>query len=120
MFLQGPRLKSLSEQLSNAYDAYLQILLHIDARVDTALGRDGQWHVNNMCAPCLYKTMAEPPLKFSFLGCMDGNNSLKLIDSTFRAGMVRPDDRASASFRHLTTEQVDVFKDEVMNSQKVS
>ncbi|KAJ7834538.1 hypothetical protein B0H14DRAFT_3110028 [Mycena olivaceomarginata] len=116
---EGPRLKSLSEQLSNAYDAYLQILLHIDARVDTALGRDGQWHANNVCAPCLYKTMAEPPLKFSFLGCMDRNNSLKLIDSTFRAGMVRPDDRASASFHHLTTEQVDVFKDEVTNSQKV-
>ncbi|KAF8135247.1 hypothetical protein K438DRAFT_2123358 [Mycena galopus ATCC 62051] len=117
---EGPRLKSLSEQLSNAYDAYLEILHQVDGRVDAALGRDGKWHANNVCAPCLYTTTAEPPLKFSFLACMDGNNSLKLIDSTFRAGTVRPDDRASASFRRLTTEQVDVFKDEVMNSQKVS
>jgi hypothetical protein len=119
--LQGPHLKSLSEQqLSSAYDVYLEILNQVDAQVDTALGHDEQWHANNVCAPCLYKTLAEPPLKFSFLSCMDGNNSLKLIDSTFHAGTVHPDDRASASFRRLTTEQVDVFKDEVTNSQKVS
>jgi hypothetical protein len=50
---------------------------------------------------------------------MDGNNSLKLVDATFRAGHLRPDNRASTSFRWLTPEQVDVFKDEVTDSQKV-
>jgi hypothetical protein len=50
---------------------------------------------------------------------MDGNNSLKLVDATFLAGNSHPDNRASTSFRWLTAAQVDVFKDEVANSQKV-
>ncbi|KAJ7796714.1 hypothetical protein B0H14DRAFT_2390399 [Mycena olivaceomarginata] len=117
---QGPRLKALAEQLGNAYDAYLEILRRVDARLDMVLNQDATWYARNVCAPCLYKTEDEQPLKFSFLGCMDGNNSLKLVDSTFRAGTIRQDDRASRSFCWLTTEQVDIFKDKVINSRKVS
>ncbi|KAJ7279762.1 hypothetical protein C8J57DRAFT_1434098 [Mycena rebaudengoi] len=102
-----PRHPGLAEHLSSAYDAYLEILRQVDAR-----------YIRNICAPCLYKLENEPPLRFSWLGCMDGNNSLKLVDATFRAGSVRPDNRASTSFCWLTPEQVDVFKDEVENSQK--
>ncbi|KAJ7229692.1 hypothetical protein C8J57DRAFT_1092435 [Mycena rebaudengoi] len=115
-----PRHPGLAEHLSSAYDAYLEILRQVDARVDLAMGRDAAWYIRNICAPCLYKLENEPPLRFSWLGCMDGNNSLKLVDATFRAGSVRPDNRASTSFRWLTPEQVDVFKDEVENSQKVT
>ncbi|KAJ7199256.1 hypothetical protein GGX14DRAFT_536557 [Mycena pura] len=114
-----PRISDLAEQLSTAYDAYLQILREVDIQVNSALNRDADWQVQNVCAPCLYKTEGEDPLKFSFLACMDGNNSLKLVDSTFRAGTARLDDRLSTSFRRLTAQQVDIFKDEVRESQKV-
>ncbi|KAJ6491155.1 hypothetical protein C8R45DRAFT_825830, partial [Mycena sanguinolenta] len=97
-----PRQSSLAEQLTTAYDAYLEIIRQVDARTHLALGRDQSWHAQNVCAPCLYKTVNAPPLKFSFLACMDGNNSLKLVDSTFCPGQVRPDDRSSISFRWLT------------------
>lgn len=50
---------------------------------------------------------------------MDGNNSLKLVDSTFRAGHPRFDNRTSTSFRWLTPTEVDLYKDEVVNAPKV-
>ena len=52
-------------------------------------------------------------MKFSFLAAMDGNNSLKLVDSMFRSGKVRHDNRTTDSLRWITPEDVDVFKDEV-------
>ncbi|KAJ7119405.1 hypothetical protein C8R44DRAFT_624749 [Mycena epipterygia] len=108
---QGPRRPALAERLSTAYDAYLEIMRRVDACTDTAMGRDNAWHIQNVCAPCLYKINNETPLRFSWLGCMDGNSSLKLVDATFRSGSVRPDNRSSTSFRWLSPEQVDVFKD---------
>ncbi|KAJ7758763.1 hypothetical protein B0H14DRAFT_3896000 [Mycena olivaceomarginata] len=89
-----PRRSYLSEQLSSAYDAYLAIMHE------------------NVCPPCFYKTDGEPHLKYKFLGTMDGNNSLKLVDTPFRPGL-RPDNRQSTSPRWITPEQVDVYKDEV-------
>ncbi|KAJ6624401.1 hypothetical protein B0H10DRAFT_2212814 [Mycena sp. CBHHK59/15] len=115
---EAPQRSSLAEQLSVAYDAYLEIMRRVDSRASLALGRDAAWFIHNVCAPCLYKLKNEPHLKFSFLSCMDGNNSLKLIDATFRTGSLRADNRASTSFRWLTPEQVDVFKDEVADAQK--
>ncbi|KAJ7020928.1 hypothetical protein C8F04DRAFT_973468, partial [Mycena alexandri] len=109
----------LAEQLSTAYDAYLKVIRETDARVHAALGRNAAWYIRNVCAPCMYKTVNELPLKFSWLGCMDGNNSLKLVDATFLAGNTRLNNRASTSFRWLTPAQVDAFKDEVADSQKV-
>jgi len=44
---------------------------------------------------------------------MDGNNSLKLVDSTFHSGSERFDNRESSSKRWISPEDVDVFKDEV-------
>lgn len=91
----------------------------MDQCTQAALGRDEQWKAKNICPPCFYKLTNEARLKFSWLGCMDGNNSLKLIDSTFRAGLPRFDNQKSDSFCWLTTAEVDVFKDEVKNSEKV-
>jgi hypothetical protein len=118
LLLQGPRRPALAERLSAAYDAYLEIMRRVDARADAAMGRDNAWHIKNVCAPCLYKVNNEAPLRFSWLGCMDGNSSLKLVDATFRSGATRPDNRSSTSFRWLSPEQVNVFKDEVAESQK--
>ncbi|KAJ7792184.1 hypothetical protein B0H14DRAFT_3160393 [Mycena olivaceomarginata] len=111
-----PRRSYLSEQLSSAYDAYLAIMREVDARVDAAMGRTGDWHSQNVCPPCFYKTDGEPHLKYKFLGTMDGNNSLKLVDTPFRPGL-RPDNRQSTSPRWITPEQVDVYKDEVAIAQ---
>ncbi|KAJ7340863.1 hypothetical protein DFH08DRAFT_963708 [Mycena albidolilacea] len=88
------RSSNLVDQLSTAYDAYLAILRGVDNRVQAALNQGEH--------------------------CIDGNNSLKLIDSTFRAGLPRFDNRKSDPFQWLTTAEVDVFKDEVKNSEKVS
>ena len=65
----------------------------------------------------MYKLTDEPPLKFSMLAAIDGNNSLKLVDSTFRSGSSREDDRNSTSSRWIKPDDVDIFKDEVVNSR---
>jgi hypothetical protein len=119
--LQGPRKSALQSQLSTAYDAYLEIIRGVDARARIALGRSGRWYMDNVCPPCLYKTIDEPALKFSFLAAVDGNNSLKSVATEFKAGAPRADDRITRGIddRWLTPEEVNVFKDEVTNSQKV-
>ena len=86
----------------------------MDARVDAAMGRDtSRWKALNVCAPCLYKLDNEPPLKYSLLVTMDGNQSLKLVDNLFRSGNPLRDDRAGRSSIWLTPEEVDKWKDEV-------
>ncbi|KAJ6579764.1 hypothetical protein B0H10DRAFT_2342373 [Mycena sp. CBHHK59/15] len=117
----GPRKSALASQLSTAYDAYLEIIRGVEARCRVALGRTGTWYMDNVCPPCLYKTVNEPYLKFSWLGAMDGNNSLKSIANEFKSGSVRSDDRLKRDVhdRWLTPEEVDLFKDEVADSQKV-
>jgi len=69
--------------------------------------------MKNVCALCLYKTKDEPKLKFEFLSAMDGNNSLKLVDSTYHAGTVQTDSRRTESPRWIKPEDVDLFKDKV-------
>ncbi|KAJ6624349.1 hypothetical protein B0H10DRAFT_1784870, partial [Mycena sp. CBHHK59/15] len=87
-------------------------------RLQCLLGNTS-WNVKNVCPPCLYKTASKPRLKYSFLAAMDGNNSLKLVDSTYQAGTQRAGDQTSSSPRWLSPKQVNIFKDEVANSQKV-
>ncbi|KAJ6573774.1 hypothetical protein DFH09DRAFT_1246596 [Mycena vulgaris] len=106
----APRKAYLAEQLTTTYDAYLAILRSVDGRVQAALGRDEDWKAKNICPPCFYKVT----------GCMDGNNSLKLVDSTFLAGQSRFDNRKTESFRWLTAAVVDIFKDEVKTAPKLN
>ncbi|KAJ7331575.1 hypothetical protein DFH08DRAFT_814884 [Mycena albidolilacea] len=103
----------LAEQLTSAYDAYLEIQRRVDQRIKVALGRDDTWDAKNVCPPCFYRVEDEAPPKYSFLGALDGGSSLKLVDSTFRAGNPRFDNRKTTSFRWLTPTEVDRFKDEV-------
>ncbi|KAF7372185.1 hypothetical protein MVEN_00077700 [Mycena venus] len=115
-----PRKTYLAKQLTNAYDAYLEIQHCVDQRVKVSLGRDETWDAKGVCPPCFYRVQNEPHLKYSFLGALDGGNSLKLVDSTFRAGNPRFDNRKLTSFRWLTPMEVDRYKDEVKNSPKMS
>lgn len=64
---------------STAYDFYLRIREEVDARVMSALGRDGLWRRKNACSACTYKLDGEEKLEFSMLTTMDGNDSLKRI-----------------------------------------
>jgi hypothetical protein len=113
-----PRKTHLAEQLSSSFDCYLQILHKVDNQTQVSLDRDGDWNMRHVCLPCMYKTADEPPLKYSMLVAMDGNNSLKLVDNTFCAGTPHPDDHTSSVPRWIQSEDVDRFKDEVANSQK--
>ncbi|RPD52686.1 hypothetical protein L226DRAFT_576759 [Lentinus tigrinus ALCF2SS1-7] len=82
-----PYWKGLVEQFSHTYDVYLELLRRIDMRVRAALKQDTPgWRMHNACAPCLYTLDNEPRLKHSLLVTMDGNQSLKLVDSIFRSG----------------------------------
>ena len=81
--------------------------------VSHELGQDNSWNMKNVCPPCLYEVEDEPKLRFRFLAAMDGNNSLKLVDSIFRPGSVRKDSRTTTSHQWIPPEEVDIFKDEV-------
>ncbi|THU78145.1 hypothetical protein K435DRAFT_700709, partial [Dendrothele bispora CBS 962.96] len=70
----------LREQFSICFDVYLSILAATKTRVNCVLGRDGaNWRVANTCAACQYRLEGEEQLKFSMMGCMDGNDSLKRV-----------------------------------------
>ncbi|KIY51425.1 hypothetical protein FISHEDRAFT_37141 [Fistulina hepatica ATCC 64428] len=114
-----PRRYYLARQFSWAYDVYLGILRAINADVNAALNRrDPEIQAKLLCAPCMYRLEEDAPLRPSMLVACDGNNSLKLIDSSFRIGQVRVDDRRLPSFRYLEPEEVDVFKDDVARARK--
>ncbi|KAG6863691.1 hypothetical protein C0993_010615 [Termitomyces sp. T159_Od127] len=103
--------------LSNAFDVYLGILRIIDKRVAQELGRDGEnWRVLNACPPCSNVLEDEPPLRFSRMFVLDGNNSLK------RVGL--PGDQQVGDLRtfeesdyYLSHKFVDRFANEVKKHQ---
>jgi hypothetical protein len=66
----------------------------------------------------MYKIDNEPELTFSMLVTADGNQSLRLVDSTFLAGDLRPDGRVLTSSRWISPEEVDIYKDEVRSRKK--
>ncbi|KIY44561.1 hypothetical protein FISHEDRAFT_51193, partial [Fistulina hepatica ATCC 64428] len=113
-----PRKPYLSRQLSSAFDAYLSIQRSVDGQVLQALEHNNPVsQAELVCAPCCYRLEEEIELRPSMLVACDGNNSLKLIDSTFRPGELRSDDRTLPSFRYLESNAVDVFKDDVARQQ---
>ncbi|KAI5991218.1 hypothetical protein EDD15DRAFT_2388647 [Pisolithus albus] len=78
-----PYRPNLAMQLSNAFDAYLDILDRVDRRLQHELGWDGpNWRLQNECPTCFYKLQNEPELDFSWLVSIDGNNSLKRWNPT--------------------------------------
>ncbi|KAH7903298.1 hypothetical protein BJ138DRAFT_1020872 [Hygrophoropsis aurantiaca] len=109
----------LADQLRTAYDVYLEIQRIVDRRIKHVLGHDTlHWRMQNSCPACQYKVVNEPPLRFSFLCAMDGNNSLKLVDSMLRWGSERYDPRDARSDIWMTEEFVDQYKNEVRSSRQ--
>ncbi|KAI0083349.1 hypothetical protein BDY19DRAFT_987928 [Irpex rosettiformis] len=107
-------LDSYREQLSIAFDAYLDILRRVRQEVDCTLGRDTpNWRIKNACPCCNYKLKDEPQLIPSRLLAMDGNNSAKRVAS---AGLV--DFSTFESDYFLSRDEVDRFKDEVKGRKR--
>ncbi|KAJ8092015.1 hypothetical protein PM082_024251 [Marasmius tenuissimus] len=109
---------SLEDQLRVAYDAYLWIQREVQSRVDHELGRDSSHFIRNVCPPCLYQLDNEELLTPSILLAMDGNNSLKMVDSEKHSGRTRFDTRSIEHPRWLDAATVDIFKDEVADSYR--
>ncbi|KJA18878.1 hypothetical protein HYPSUDRAFT_144367, partial [Hypholoma sublateritium FD-334 SS-4] len=105
-----------AEQFSGAYDCYIEILREVVRRRQGTLKHNVKWEHQNICPPCLYRVENELTMRFSMLISMDGNNSLKLVDSTFQAGTVRDDDHNISSYRWISPKEVDIFKDAVKHS----
>ncbi|KAH7905971.1 hypothetical protein BJ138DRAFT_1016948, partial [Hygrophoropsis aurantiaca] len=72
------------------------------------------------CPPCQYRTEDEPPLAFSVLCALDGNNSAKLADPVLRGGTKHPDPRDGTSPIWLSESYVDQFKDEVSRAHNAA
>ena len=105
-----PYHRYLRNQLSKAYDVFLDICHHIDQLVDQALGHDPQTHLSRLCPPCFSTVPGEPNLEFSVLVSMDGNNSLKQIGPATQGYDEIPDSRRMPLDRWLMPGEVDVFK----------
>ncbi|RPD53405.1 hypothetical protein L226DRAFT_548449 [Lentinus tigrinus ALCF2SS1-7] len=116
-----PYWKGLVAQFSNTYDIYLDILDRIDNRVRAVLKQDTpEWWMCNACAPCLYTLENESKLSRSMLVTMDGNQSLKLVDSAFRSGTPLLDSRQARTDYWIPTAEVDRFKDEVGQAKDIN
>ena len=61
--IQIPYDPHLRSMISDAFDIYLEILLRVDERVMSALGRDApDWRAVNSCPACAYKVREFDPL----------------------------------------------------------
>ena len=100
------------------YDCYLEILHVVDEYTWQALHQDEVWKICHVCPPCLYKLKDELLIKYFMLAAMDGNNLLKLVDSTFHSGTSCTDGCISMSSRWISPEDVD--HEVSLSHQKVS
>ncbi|KAG1745399.1 uncharacterized protein EDB91DRAFT_1049934, partial [Suillus paluster] len=101
--------QALRDQFAIAFDAYLDILRHIQELVNIALKCDGpHWRMLHLCPACDYKQENEPTLIPARMDSMDGNSSLKRVDGSGHA-----DDRVFETSYLISPDEVDTFKDDV-------
>ncbi|KAG8696739.1 hypothetical protein FRC08_006965 [Ceratobasidium sp. 394] len=102
------------DQLTDALDVYLMVEREVQHRVAVALGRDDpHWRLRNACMACTYKLESEPPLQYSMLVTMDGNDSLKHV-----AEAATSDRRTYQSSYYLTRDEVNACANEVQRRKK--
>ncbi|KAG6906459.1 hypothetical protein DXG01_013831 [Tephrocybe rancida] len=113
----------LAQQFSFAFDLYLAIRTNVQSRVNAALGHNlSKWCLKNACPACTYKLEGEGNLIFKILFTMDGNDSLKHLQSAKKSppadgdpgqplllaeSNTRHDSRSVPGDRYLTREEVD-------------
>ncbi|KAG8733227.1 hypothetical protein FRC10_000340 [Ceratobasidium sp. 414] len=101
-------------QLTAALDVYLMIEREVGQRLAVAMGRDDpNWRLKNACMACTYRLENEPPMLYSMLVTMDGNDSLKHIAQAAAA-----DHRTYESSYYLTQAEVDTCANEVPRRRK--
>ncbi|KAG6835432.1 hypothetical protein H0H93_001533 [Arthromyces matolae] len=116
-----PHRRYYRNALSNAFDAYLDMLRLVDRRVLKVLQRDGpNWRVLHACPPCTYELNDEPPLKFSRMFAMDGNNSLKRIGNLGPTRKIADRREFEDSDYFLSNDYVDIFANEVKGRSQAS
>ncbi|KAF8585660.1 hypothetical protein K439DRAFT_1615792 [Ramaria rubella] len=115
----------LCNQLSMAFDVYLEIRQVVDRCINMELQRDTpKWRLQNACAPCTYVLQNEPTLEFYMLVAMDGNESLKQVKRVWHErnahgvmvqceNIEREDKRTIMSYMYLDQEAVNIFRHEV-------
>ncbi|KZO93751.1 hypothetical protein CALVIDRAFT_485477, partial [Calocera viscosa TUFC12733] len=104
----------LRQQIAQAYDAYVLVMLELDKLVKHGFGHDTpHWRMQNSCSACEYRLEGEPELAHTKLVTCDGNNSSKRF---FRAG--HQDGRHFESDYILSPDFVDQFKSESRNKSK--
>ncbi|EKM48904.1 uncharacterized protein PHACADRAFT_107991 [Phanerochaete carnosa HHB-10118-sp] len=73
-----PYREYLRKVFSDTFEVYLRITRIVEKRLHAILRWDApDWRPLNACRACCYKLKDEPPLSFSRLWSLDGNNSLK-------------------------------------------
>lgn len=102
-----------------SFDAYLEICRRVNQKLDDALGYDSSNRLQRVCPACFNRVPGEEEQEFSVLLSIDGNNSLKRISSTIRGKEELSDSRSIRSNRWLASDEVDQFKDEVLNTVKL-
>ncbi|KAI5994436.1 hypothetical protein EDD15DRAFT_2387767 [Pisolithus albus] len=108
----------LFEQLTQAFDVYLEIIHRVDQKIRVALNRSArEWRLRNECPACFYRVEDEPTLTFDWFVSIDGNNSLKRWDTRVYGTVPRADHRTPRSTYWLSNEEVDNFKYEVKARQ---
>ncbi|KAI6130600.1 hypothetical protein EV401DRAFT_2066179 [Pisolithus croceorrhizus] len=109
----------LFQQLTHAFDVYLEILHRVDQKIQAALNHNTrEWRLRNECPACFYRIEDEPKLPFDWLVSIDGNNSLKRWDPAAYGTVPRADHRTARSSYWLSNEEVDKFKYEVKAKQE--
>lgn len=86
----------------------------MEQRVNAVLARNTpNWQMQNACPACFYKLKDEPPLEFSYLASIDGNNSLKRWAKWDSQNAPCADSREPRSDYWISRHDVDRFKYEV-------
>ncbi|KIK64789.1 hypothetical protein GYMLUDRAFT_160611, partial [Collybiopsis luxurians FD-317 M1] len=71
----------LMQQLSAAYDVYLEIKSHVRKLVFGALGRDTpNWRLMHSCPSCQHELKEDEDMEIRMMVSMDGNDSLKQFE----------------------------------------
>ncbi|KIK13717.1 hypothetical protein PISMIDRAFT_118360, partial [Pisolithus microcarpus 441] len=108
----------LFQQLTQAFDMYLDIVHRVSQKIQVALHCDTrEWRLQNECSACFYCVNDEPTLTFDWLVSVDGNNSLKQWDPTVYGTTPHADHRTPRSTYWLSNKEVDKFKYEVKARQ---
>lgn len=105
--------------MTEVFNTYLAILREVESRLKKALEcTTPDWQLKNICPCCMYEAEGEEELEHGILTCFDGNNSLKLVDGSYRHGEVAEDPCVGSADFWLDKDFVNKFKDEVPSKSK--